>query len=98
MAFRPSLPLPGGWRVSRVLLDAWDAVVAHIELRKGARRAPLVVTVDVDITTKSLLGKLPLGIDREVLGPRLVRMVLSRREHFLRQIAQASDVSTNAVH
>jgi hypothetical protein len=90
MTFRPSFPLPGGWRVSRVLLDAWDAVVAHIELRKGARRAPLVMTVDVDITTKSLLGKLPLGIDRELLGPRLVRMVLSRRAHILRKADLAS--------
>lgn len=87
MTFRPSLPLSGGWRVSRVVLDAWDAVVAHIELRKGARRAPLVVTVDVDIATKSLLGKLPVGFDRELLASRLVRMVISRQKHLLRQHA-----------
>lgn len=84
------LPLPGGWRVSRVLLDALDAIIVHIELRKGARRAPLVMTVDVDITTQSLLGKLPLGIDRELLGPRLVRMAISRRAHMLRQADRAS--------
>jgi hypothetical protein len=84
------LPLPGGWRVSRVLLDALDAIIVHIELRKGARRAPLVMTVDVDITTESLLGKLPIGIDRELMAPRLVRMAISRRAHILRKAAMAS--------
>lgn len=84
------LPLPGGWRVSRVLLDALDAIIVHIELRKGARRAPLIMTVDVDIQKQSLLGKLPLGIDQEMLAPRLVRMAISRRAQILRKASALS--------
>ena len=94
VAFRSGVPLPGGWRVSRVLLEAWDAMVARIELRKGARRAPLIMTVDVDIKNKLLIGKLPIGFDRELMAPRLVRMVTSRCQHEKQRAAAAAASNT----
>ena len=91
MTFRPSLPaFPGGWRAVRVLLTGWDAELADIELRKGARRAPIVTTVQVDLRSSRLVGQLPIGIDRDIAEKRLVSAVRSRTRTMLERLAAAS--------
>ncbi len=88
VSFRPSLPVfAGGWRASRVRLPGWEAPLAAIELRKGPRRAPLIAVVEVDLTRMVLLGKLPIGIDRELAERRLVSAVASRVRGMTRRSA-----------